>query len=176
LWEKKMSVRDLIPWGRNSAAPATYRQPEQNPFLALHREMNRLFEDAFRDFGGALGPFGTAFSGAGWPSVEISETEKDVTVTAELPGLDEKDVEVLLEDDALVLRGEKRAETEDKDRAFNERFYGRFERVIPLGAEVDEGQISANFKNGVLTVKLPKTAKAQAKSRRIAINGGGQVH
>jgi HSP20 family protein len=171
----KMSVRDLIPWGRNNSAPATYRQPEQNPFLALHREMNRLFDDAFRDFG-ALTPFGNGWGTGGWPNVEVTETDKEMKVSAELPGLDEKDVEVLLEDDALVLRGEKRSETEDKDRSFSERFYGRFERTIPLGTEVDENKISATFKNGVLTVKLPKTAKAQANAKRIAINGGGQVH
>jgi HSP20 family protein len=171
-----MSVRDLIPWGRNNSAPANYRQSEQNPFLALHREMNRLFDDAFRDFHSPLAPFSSSWGSAGWPSVEVSETGKEMKVTAELPGLDEKEVEVLLENDALVLRGEKRSETEDKDRAFSERFYGRFERVIPLGTEVDESKIAASFKNGVLTVKLPKTAKAQANARRIAINEGGEKH
>lgn len=174
-----MSVRDLIPWGRSNAAPARYRQPEENPFLALHREVNRLFDDAFRGFGG-LFPFGaTTLSGwpgfGGWPSVEINETAEEITVSAELPGLEEKDVEVLLEDDALVLRGEKRAETEDRDRAFSERFYGRFERVIPLRAEIEEDKVSAAFRNGVLTVRLPKTAGSQMRTRRIAINGA-QVH
>ena len=92
-------------------------------------------------------------------------------VTAEVPGLEEKDVEVLLEDGVLTLKGEKRSETEDKDRQFSERFYGRFERRIPLGYEVEDDNVSADFKNGVLTVALPKTERAQAKAKRIAING-----
>jgi len=173
-----MSVRDLIPWGRNNhRAPTPYKEPEQNPFLSLHREMNRLFDEAFRDFGSTLAPVGGLWpSMSGWPHVEVSETERGLTVTAEVPGLEEKDIELLLEDEALVLRGEKRAETEDKDRAFSERFYGRFERVIPLGTEVEEDKISASFRNGVLTVKLPKSAKAQAKAKRIAINGQNQMH
>ncbi|TIM19556.1 MAG: Hsp20/alpha crystallin family protein, partial [Mesorhizobium sp.] len=72
---------------------------------------------------------------------------------------------------ALKLKGEKRSETEDKDRQFSERFYGRFERLIPLGYEVEEDKVNAAFKNGVLTVTLPKTERAQAKAKRIAING-----
>src|SRR3954471_6486658 len=67
-----------------------------------------------------------------WPSVEVVQSDKDIRVSAELPGLDEKDVEVLVDDDVLTIRGEKRAETEDKERRFTERTYGRFERVIPL--------------------------------------------
>jgi HSP20 family protein len=79
-------------------------------------------------------------------------------------------VEVLLDDDVLTLRGEKRSETEDKDRQFSERFYGQFERRIALGTEVEEGKIDARFKNGVLTITLPKTERAQSRAKRIAIN------
>ena len=71
----------------------------------------------------------------------------------------------------LTLRGEKRSETEDKDKQFSERFYGRFERRIPLGLEIEEDKVSAEFRNGVLTVTLPKTERARARARRIAING-----
>ncbi len=76
---------------------------------------------------------------------------------------------MLLEDNSLVLRGEKVSETEDKNRQFSERFYGRFERRIPLSTEVDESKANATFKNGVLTVTLPKSAKA--KTKRINIKG-----
>jgi HSP20 family protein len=161
-----MNVRDLIPWGRaGQRAPALFRDEQPNPIFALHREMNRLFDDAFRSFD--VPSFGRA---PGWPSVEISETDKDIRVSAELPGLEEKDIEVLLADDVLTLRGEKRAEVEDKERQLSERFYGRFERRIPLGTEVEQDKVEASFKNGVLTVTLPKNATAQAKTRRIAIN------
>ncbi|RVA64897.1 Hsp20/alpha crystallin family protein, partial [Mesorhizobium sp. M7A.F.Ca.CA.001.11.2.1] len=143
---------------------------DRDPFVSLHREVNRLFDDAFRSFGARLPAFSPSFA-ATWPSVEISDTDKEVRVTAEIPGLDESDIEVLLDNGALKLKGEKRSETEDKDRQFSERFYGRFERLIPLGYEVEEDKVNAAFKNGVLTVTLPKTERAQAKAKRIAING-----
>ena len=162
-------MRDLIPWGRGgSQAPSLARNEQAVPFLTLHREMNRLFDEAFRscDTPSLFGSF------PAWPSVEVGETEGQVRVTAELPGMDESDVEVLLSDGALVLRGEKRAETEDKERQFSERFYGRFERRIPLGFEVEEDKVAASFKNGVLTVTLPKSARAQEKAKRIPITSG----
>ncbi len=166
-----MSVRDLIPWGRgNSRAPAPYRD-DRSPFLSLHREMNRVFDDFFRDFDMRLPMLGGAsgFNG-GWPQVDVSESDKQVTVTAELPGMEEKDVELLMEEGVLTLRGEKRMENEDKDRQFSERYWGHFERRIPIGAEVQADKAEARFKNGVLTVTLPKNPDAQAKARRIAIN------
>ncbi len=167
-----MSVRDLIPWGRNNGnqTPSVFRDGERDPFLSLHREVNRLFDDVFRGFGSSLPSFGgiSAFGG-GWPSVEISDSEKEIKVTAEVPGLEEKDVEVLLNDGVLTLKGEKHSETEDKDKQFSERFYGRFERRIPLGYEVQEDKVNARFRNGVLTVTLPKSEKAQSQVKRIAI-------
>jgi HSP20 family protein len=83
--------------------------------------------------------------------------------------LDEKDVEVLVDNDVLTIRGEKRSETEDQERRFSERYYGRFERVIPLPFAVEEDRAEASFNNGVLTVTLPKSAKAEDKAKRIAI-------
>ncbi|QOG07208.1 Hsp20/alpha crystallin family protein [Aureimonas sp. OT7] len=167
-----MSIRDLIPWGQNNGnqAPSVFRDGERDPFLSLHREVNRLFDDAFRSFGSSLPSLsGFASFGGGWPSVEISDGEKEIKVTAEVPGLEEKDIEVLLNDGVLSLKGEKRSETEDKDKQFSERYYGRFERRIPVGYEVKEDEIEARFKNGVLTVTLPKTEKAQSQVKRIAI-------
>jgi HSP20 family protein len=168
-----MNMRDLIPWGRNAQTTPSPHREEGDPFMTLHREMNRLFDDVFRGFD--IAPFGS-FGGmgrmAGWPSVEVIDTDKDIRVSAELPGLEEKDVEVLMSDGVLTIRGEKRSEVEDKDRAFSERTYGRFERRIPLGWDVEEDKVNALFRNGVLTVTMPKSAKAAAKARRIAINGG----
>jgi HSP20 family protein len=168
-----MNMKDLIPWSRaESKTPALYR--DTDPFMALHREVNRLFDDAFRGFDQfGMGRFPSLTASRadwGWPSVEVSETDREIRVAAELPGLEEKDVEVTLDDDVLTLRGERRAETEDKDRQFSERFYGHFERRIPLGTEVDEDKVEARFKNGVLTITMPKTERAQSKTRRIAIN------
>ncbi|MEX2696592.1 Hsp20/alpha crystallin family protein [Rhizobium mongolense] len=167
-----MSVRDLIPWGRNNGnrVPSLLRDDDRDPFLSLHREVNRLFDDVFRGFASGLPSFGnpSAFGG-GWPSVEISDTDKEIKLTAEVPGLEEQDIEVLLNDGVLTLKGDKRSESEDKDRQFSERYYGRFERRIPLGFEVKEDQVDATFRNGVLTVTLPKTEKAQSQVKRITI-------
>jgi HSP20 family protein len=166
-----MSVRDLIRGRSNSLLPTVFRDDDRDPFLSLHREVNRLFDDVFRGFDGGLPTIGSLSSfHRAWPSVEISETDKEIKVTAEIPGLEEKDIEVLLNDGALTLKGEKRSETEDKDKQFSERFYGHFERRIPLGVEVEEDKIDARFKNGVLNIVLPKSPKAQAQVKRIAIN------
>jgi len=168
-----MAIRDLIPWSReNTPVSRFYRDDDRDPFMALHREMNRLIDDAFRGFDTRM-PSLSGFSPArgGWPSVDISDGETEIRVTADIPGMEEKDVEVLLEDGVLTLRGEKRSETEDKDKQFSERFYGRFERRIPLGYEVEEDKVNATFRNGELTVTLPKTQRAQAKAKRIAISG-----
>jgi HSP20 family protein len=162
-----MNMRDLIPWGRNQQTPSRFRE-EGDPFMTLHREMNRLFDDVFRGFD--VMPFAGMTRQAGWPSLEITENDKEVRVLAELPGLDEKDVEVLMGDGVMTIRGEKRSEIEDKERSFSERSYGRFERRIPLAFEIDEDKVEATFKNGVLTVTLPKTAQAAAQVKRIAVN------
>ena len=166
-----MAIRDLIPWGRDSrsSVPSTFRGDEGNPFLTLHREMNRVFDDVFSRFD-MPSVFGRGAAMA-WPSVEVIPSDKDVKVTAELPGLEENDVEVLVDGDVLTVRGEKKAETEDKERGFSERYYGRFERVIPLPFEVEEDKAEASFKNGVLSVTLPKSPKAQEKAKRIPIGG-----
>jgi len=140
-----------------------------SPFLQLHREMNRLFDDVFSGLGSGMP--GLATRGLGWPSVEMVETEQGLRVSAELPGLDDKDVELTIDDGVLTLRGEKRAETTDRERGYSERSYGRFERVIALPFAVEEDKAEASFKNGVLSVTLPRSAKASEHGRRIAING-----
>ena len=164
-----MSVRDLIPWGRSERAPSVYGG-DMDPFLSLHRNVNRLFDEVFRGFD-APTPFGRSPLASGtWPHVEFSENDQEIRLTAEVPGLAENDVEVLLDDDVLTIRGEKKSETEDKDRQFSERYYGRFERRFSLGREIEKDKVNASFKNGVLSVTLPKTAKAQTNAKRIPIN------
>ncbi|CAM5401295.1 Hsp20/alpha crystallin family protein [Sphingobium scionense] len=168
-----MAIRDLILWSRQEnrfpvAVGADHaREPETHPLLSLHREVNRLFDDVFRGFGTpAPGGFDRGLS---WPHVELGETDGEIRVTAELPGLDEKDVEFTVEEGVLTLRGEKRAEIEDKARGYSERNYGRFERRIALPRGIDREHVSATFRNGVLTVTLPKTEAANENVRRIPI-------
>jgi HSP20 family protein len=166
--EDDMALTDLVPWGRGRNVPSR-RTEDQNPIWTLHREMNRVFDDVLRSF--ELAPLGTSFEPSiGWPSIDVDETDKDLKVTAELPGLDEKDVQLELANGVLSIKGEKKTEKEDKDRRFSERYYGHFERRIPV-EDVDADKISASFKNGVLTVTMPKLPEAQSKVKRIAING-----
>ena len=146
------------------------RDEEGTPFLTLHREMNRLFDDVFRGFDLAPFRFGRVFDHAwSWPNIEVSENDKEVRIRAELPGLGEKDIEVQLSNGVLAIKGEKKTETEDNDRLFSERFYGQFERCIPV-ADIDEDKVNASFRNGVLVVTLPRSAEAQRNVKRIAIN------
>ena len=138
----------------------------------LHREMNRMFDDIFCGFD--LAPFGLTsrtLDRLGWPQIDVDETDKEVRITVELPGLDEKDVSLEIANGVLSISGEKKSESEDKARRFSERYYGRFERRIPL-EDVDEDRVSAAFKNGVLTVTVPKSPEAK-NVRRIVINRNG---
>ena len=165
--------KNLIPWRRNRGEIQARR--EDNPFEALHREMNDLFADFFREFESPFRGLAPAlpqgFASATGPSVDVSETDDEVQVTADLPGLTEKDVEVSLDNDALTIRGEKKQEHEEKKRNYHlvERSYGRFERSIPLPAGVDLNRVKARFKNGVLHVTAPKTPEAKAHSRAIEV-------
>lgn len=171
-----MSVRNLIPWRRgNDQTPAVYREESRNPLLTLHREIDRLFDDAFRGLESRWPAFGSMFSSdrgwssSSWPNVEIAETDKEWKVSAEVPGLEEQDIEILVGDDMLTLRGEKHSEIDDKDKQFSERYYGRFERRMALPPDVEADRAEARFKNGVLTVSIPKSASATPRMKRIAI-------
>jgi HSP20 family protein len=161
-----MAIRDLIPWSRNQELVpprGTY-----DPFMTLHREMNRLFDDFFRGFGGA-GPSPLTEGQFGWPKIELSETDKALTISAELPGMTEKDVQVEIANGVLTISGEKRSERKDEGKYFTERSYGAFRRQIPL-EDVEEDKAEASFKNGVLTISLPKSENPRAGVKRIAIN------
>jgi HSP20 family protein len=162
-----MAIRDLIPWNKNQL-PTT--GDVYDPFVTFHREMNRLFDDVFRGFGnfGSLGR--PMMEGQfGWPRIELDETDKAVTISAELPGLSEKDVQVEIANGVLSIRGEKKAERSDESKFVSERYYGSFQRQIPLeGVEEDKAQ--ADFKNGVLTVTIPKSEQSNRNVKRIAVN------
>jgi HSP20 family protein len=157
-----MSVGDLIPW-RNRGSLTKAR--ERDPFFALHDQIDRVFDEFTRGFG--LSSLGDR--GFGWPSVEVKEDDKRMCVEAELPGLDKNDIEVLLTDNVLTIRGEKRVEQDDSKRHYSERYFGQFERRIPLSAEVEADKVEASFKNGVLKVAIPKSKQAQERARRITI-------
>ncbi len=163
-----MALSDLVPWGRNRAVAPQHYSGEADPFLVLHREINRMFDDFTRGFGVGA-PLSFASSGA-WPHVEVSETDKDVKVVAELPGIDQKDVDLSLADGVLTIKGKK--ESESSGALYSERWHGQFQRTLQVGSDVDPDKVSAEFKNGVLTVTLGKRPEAQSQVRRISISNG----
>jgi len=135
----------------------------------LHRGMNR----AFSGVGGGLAPHdgGALVEGSWTAPLDVYETKDRWVVKAELPGLDEKAVEVTLDGDLLTIRGEKKAEHEERDKNYfrMERAYGSFQRTVTLPGDIDREKIDASFKKGVLTITLPKTAQVQRASRNIAV-------
>jgi HSP20 family protein len=169
-----MALRDLIPWrkrGRdvevrrgeesNPVPPGrdvdVRRREESNPLPSLLHEMDQLFDAAFRGFD--FMPSGSDRT-MGLPNIEVTETDQEVKVTAEVPGLDEKDLQVEFADGVLAITGEKKSRTEEESN------YSRFERQIAIDG-VDEDNVAATFKDGVLTVTLRRTGRAQRNERFI---------
>jgi HSP20 family protein len=145
---------------------------EESWFNSPFSLMRRMHEEMDRWFGG-MGGFGAGQPQRWGPSVDLSETGNELVLTADVPGVEPEDLEIYCTDNALILRGETRRDEEREDRGYHrsERHYGRFERVLPLPAEVDRDRIQANFRNGVLEVRLPKTEAARQQMRRIPIQG-----
>jgi len=165
-----MAVSDPIPWSHSRSVAGSRQPDEQNPMLALHREMNRVFGNFFR--GGMDFPIGgpAGWSVGNWPHVEVSDNDDAVKVITELPGVEEKDIEVSLQEGMLTIKGEKKSE--NHNAVYSERWQGRFERTVRLGPDVDPDQVSASFKNGVLTVTAQKRPQAQRQTRRIEVKSG----
>ena len=151
------------------------RNRDVEHFRGFKTQIDTLFEDWFgRSMGGVLAP-----------RVDVAEDEKAVTLTAELPGVNEKDIDVSLVGDQLTIKGEKRSEHEEKKDVEGhvvhrtERSYGAFQRTITLPYQIDPNQVSADFKDGVLRITLPKPpdAIAQKEGQKIEVNkrgfGGG---
>ncbi|PWC34596.1 hypothetical protein TSO352_22985 [Azospirillum sp. TSO35-2] len=159
----------------------------RHPFLALRNEFDRLFDEASSMFRSPMALWGRR-PGFGMepllrvdepmdaiiPAVDVDEREADYRLTLEMPGLEDKDIEVGLQDDILTVRAEKKEEKEEKDknRSVSERRYGVCVRSFQLPANVDPEGITAGLKNGVLTVTLPKTGPTQPAARKIAITQG----
>ena len=170
-----------VPMKTEQKAPARATAMQAwTPLESLRREVDRLFEDF--DRGSWISPFRRSVfdiepfwrrevAMGAVPSVDIVEKDNAYEVTAELPGMDEKNVEVKLVDGGLTIKGEKREEKEEKKKDYylHERHFGSFERSFPVPEGVETDKIEASFKKGVLTVTLPKKAKAQKPEKKIEI-------
>lgn len=166
-------MRDLIPWNREKGIRPSGREWD-HPLAVFQRDMDRLFEDLWRGFDlPVIGRHGAPLS----PRVDVRETDEAIVVSAELPGMDEKDVDVAFSDGVLAIQGEKRTqhETDDKGYSYSERSYGAFERRISVGADILEERAEAEFKNGVLTVTLPKSPEAKKQAKKIEIKASGEA-
>ncbi|MGD1876971.1 MAG: Hsp20/alpha crystallin family protein [Kiloniellaceae bacterium] len=162
-----MALKDLAPWhhAKGSNTPA---------LTALHREVDRVF-DSFWGSLGAPALFGENGGGIALDvRVDATEDDKAYHVTAELPGMSEEDVEVTFADNTLTISGEKKEEKEVKEENVHrrERSFGSFRRAFTLPSEVDEAKIAATFKDGVMTIDLPKSQTAQKKAKKITISRG----
>ena len=164
-----MALKELIPWKKNNGELAVNREPA-HPFDQFRREMDQLFDGFLSEW-----PVRTSLLdrrlGSFVPQIDLAETDKEVRITAELPGLDKKEVEVTLTQGVLTIKGEKREEHEENkgDMHRSECRYGMFERSVQLPADIDADKAKASFKKGVLKVTLPKTADAQSSRRRIPV-------
>ncbi|HOK95346.1 MAG TPA: Hsp20/alpha crystallin family protein [Anaerohalosphaeraceae bacterium] len=171
-----MVFHEMVPWKKDRRNVKVRTEQDEFPLMSLQRRMNRLFDDFFGDFGDfSLSPFRSLARGANEfiPRIDVTENDTEITVTAELAGMDEKDIEITLQDDVLTIKGEKKAEREEKDvnRYLCERSYGSFCRAIELPAEIQQDKIEATCKKGILTVRLPKTPAAQSKAKKIEVKG-----
>ena len=185
-----MSKKRWIPWNwfkkeeeDNDKSVPVQRTSTDDQLPALsgslarfHQEIDRLFDQAFRGFDppplGFRHPLRPRMSdGTLKPTLDLGATDKTYTVSVEVPGVDEKDVKVEISNDTLTIRGEKKQETEEKDKNFYrmERSYGSFQRVLSLPEDADQEGVSAIFKNGVLTVTLPRKAAPQAHVKQIEV-------
>lgn len=173
--ETKLAVKTEGKSAAQTTAPAPFQ-----PFESLRREVDRLFNDFergnwLRSFGRfAFDPEAFSRRELRWgnvPAMDIAEKDHEYEVTAELPGMDESNIEVKLSNGMLTIKGEKKEEKEEKrkDYYLSERRYGAFERSLRVPEGVDAEKIEATFKNGVLTVRLPKTPEAQKKEKTIAV-------
>ncbi len=167
-------MKDLIPWRKRGEEVVPSRREDTSLGL-FEREVSHLFEDFFEDFGMGFGRGALLRRGERWfeetPSLEVSETDEEFCVKAELPGMDEKDIEVSLDGSELTVHGEKKREHEEKKRDcfVSEVSYGEFRRSIHLPEGVDRDKVKATFKKGVLTLTLTKTEQGKPTHKRIDV-------
>jgi HSP20 family protein len=168
-----MSITDLVPWHGNKKNLSVRKAHE--PFHGLQKEINNLFENFFDEFDWLPSRFGGYEDrfGSFTPKIDIKEGKKEILISAELPGMDENDIDLAILDGTLTIKGEKKKEIEDKKEGYYrmERSYGSFYRTIPLPDGIDEDKTEASFKKGVLKITLPKTAKAIESQKKISIKG-----
>jgi HSP20 family protein len=164
-----MAAKNLIPsTGKGKSQAVENQELNQYPFFTFLRDMNKMIDNFFTDFGM---PSASGAPRVFTPSIDVVDAGKELTVTAELPGMEEKDIDVSLAKNSLTIKGEKKAEHEDKGKGFHlvERSFGSFTRSISLPVEINVDQVKAVFKNGVLSITLPKAEDVLKGTKKIPI-------
>jgi len=144
------------------------------PMQSFQKNMNDVFDNFFKEFEENFLPRQSGAEKSDFlPRIDVAETDKEITVSAELPGLTEKDVEITMDHGILSIKGEKQQQSEEKQGHYHyvERKYGSFYRGIPIPADIEQNKIEAAFKNGVLRISLPKKEITGSQSRRIKVKG-----
>lgn len=161
-----MALRSLLPFRGGRSV-----DPSLDPFFSLQHGVNRAFEDVFKDFGAMTDMWGR--NGVATLKIDVKETDKGLEVSTELPGVDEKDIELEVDDDVLTIKAEKKLEKEEKDEKAGyhlmERSYGAFARSVRLPYAVKAESVTADFSKGVLKVTCPKPMETVAASKKIPI-------
>ena len=185
-----MDIKKLAPWnwfkkeeeGAGEIVPVQHSRareqgyPLYNPVIQLHQEIDRIFDNVFRGFG--LSPFGFGkpllprmAEGMLKPTLDLGATDKEYTITMEIPGVNGKDIKLEIANDTLTIRGEKKQEKEEKERNYYrmERSYGSFQRVLSLPEDADHDGVKAEFRQGVLTVTMPRKKLPESDVKRIEV-------
>ncbi len=187
-----MDIKKLAPWNwfrkeqEEDAQVQTLPEklkdthsPYEHPVLKLHSEIDRLFERAFQGSGFPsfrMGPHAFPVLAKEWlkPSLDLAATEKEYTISLELPGVESNEVRLEIINDTLKISGEKRQEKEEKEKDFYrlERSYGSFQRILSLPEDADQDNVNAVFRNGVMTITIPRKSAPEAQARQIEIKTG----
>jgi HSP20 family protein len=158
----------MVPW-RGKHREREPGRGESSPLTVLRQEMDRLFDQYLRE---PLSSLEWPFGARGWaPAIDVAESEQEVTVRAELPGVEPGDLDISITGNQLVISGEKKeaSERSGKDFHVSETRYGAFRRAVPLPADVDAENVEAAFANGVLTIRLKKVQAAGAKRIEVKV-------
>lgn len=168
-----MAVYSISPWRKRSGGVSA-EDSDIHPLRSLQQEVDGIFDNFFRGFNLSAVPQGFSSPELLAPKMNIAETDKEYQLSLELPGVEEKNIDVSLSGDVLTIKAEKKSDIEEKDTNYHrvERSYGTYQRALTLPQETDRDKIKADFKNGVLLVSIPKSAKAVPSVKKIAVKKG----
>jgi HSP20 family protein len=182
-----MDIKKLAPWNwfkkeqeQEGTMLPIRRQETQtryaDPFSQIRQEIDRVFESAFSGFGFPSTGFGrelTPMAQRDWlkPTLDVGASDKEYTISVELPGVDEKEIQLELSNNTLKIKGEKKQEKEEKEKNYYrmERSYGSFQRVLSLPEDADQEKINATYKNGIMEIAIPRKASQKTETKKIEI-------